>query len=154
MQTKSFGSIVNKNSKVVILGTMPGVVSINTGEYYGNSNNLFWDIIFRICYPNWINNELVSCNYETKKQLLLSRNIALWDVLEYCERKGSLDKDIRNQICNDFTTFFQKYPHIKTVFFNGKEAEKYFKELISEKIIFDDRKFIRLQSTSPRNPTN
>lgn len=153
-QTKSFESIADKNSKVLILGTMPGVISVNTEEYYGNSDNLFWDIIFRVCIPEWNCLEIVSCNYETKRQLLLTNNIALWDVLEYCERKGSLDKDIRSQIHNDFITFFEKYPQIKTVFFNGKEAQKYFQELKSGIRIIEEIEFITLQSTSPRNPTN
>ncbi|MFN0188678.1 MAG: DNA-deoxyinosine glycosylase [Bacteroidia bacterium] len=155
MKIESFGHIADNNSKILILGTMPGKDSLKAGEYYGHHNNLFWDIMFRVCIPEWKCDEVVIADYKTKKSLLITNNIALWDVLKFCDRKeSSLDKDIRNQIHNDFKTFFQDYPTIKVVFFTSKNAAKYFEEFRPEPLIFDDRIFITLQSTSPMNKTN
>jgi hypoxanthine-DNA glycosylase len=154
MQIESFDPIVNEQSTVLILGTMPGVASLNAKQYYRHPDNLFWDIMFRICMQNWKCDEVVSTNYETKQNLLLANRIALWDVLKFCDRKGSLDRDILNQIHNDFKTFFKKYPKIQRVFFNGKSAAEYFEAYKNEPIIFSGRTFTTLQSTSPSNTIN
>ena len=53
MQIQSFEPIVNEKSIVLILGTMPGLASLKTGEYNGHRDNIFWDIMFRICIPDW-----------------------------------------------------------------------------------------------------
>jgi hypoxanthine-DNA glycosylase len=154
METKCFEPIADKESKILILGTMPGLASIKAGQYYGHQDNLFWDIIFRVCIRDWKIDELVLSDYDTKVKLLLTNNIALWDVLQFCDRKGNLDKDIINQIYNDFKSFFQKYPNIKTVFFNGKKAAEYFEKLKLEIVVINNRIFITLPSTSPSNTTN
>ncbi|AMS28000.1 hypothetical protein AEM51_00350 [Bacteroidetes bacterium UKL13-3] len=154
MEIKCFNPIADNQATVLILGTMPGLASLKAGQYYGHPDNLFWDIIFRVCIPDWRNDELVSADYETKIKLLRTNRIAVWDVLQFCDRKGSLDKDIINQIHNDFIQFFQKYSQIKTVFFNGKKASEYFEKNKSETAISDNRVFITLPSTSPSNTTN
>lgn len=155
MQIESFGHIADHNSKILILGTMPGNDSLKANEYYGHRNNLFWDILFRVCIPEWKCDEVVSVDYKTKINLLITNRIAVWDVLKFCDRKrSSLDKDIRNKIHNDFKTFFQDHPKIDAVFFNGKEAANYFEDFRTESTIFSNRNFITLQSTSPSNKTN
>lgn len=153
-QIKSFDAIVNTECKMLILGTMPGNDSLNAQEYYAHEDNLFWDIIFRICDKNWKMDELVEEDYETKKALLLKNKIAVWDVLKHCDRKGSLDKAIRNLAHNDFKYFFTKHSNIKHVFFNGKKAKEYFDEFNSIPEIFEGRDFIPLPSTSPSNKMN
>lgn len=155
MQIESFKYIADQNSRVLILGTMPGNDSLKSSEYYGHPNNLFWDIMFRICIPEWKCDEVVSADYKTKENLLITNHIALWDVLKFCDRKeSSLDKHIRNQIHNDFRFFFKEHPKIRAVFFNGKLAAKYFEDFQTEQSISKDRIFITLQSTSPSNKTN
>ena len=154
MQIESFDPIVDSQSVVLILGTMPSVASLNAKQYYGHPDNLFWDIIFRVCIQGWKCDEVVSTEYNVKQDLLLKNKIALWDVLKFCDRKGSLDRDILNQIHNDFINFFSKYPGIKNIFFNGKSAEKYFANYKKEPIIYLNRTFTTLQSTSPSNTTN
>ncbi|MFA6057809.1 MAG: DNA-deoxyinosine glycosylase [Taibaiella sp.] len=154
MQIESFEPIVDEKSTVLILGTMPGVASLKAKQYYGHPDNLFWDIVFRVCSQEWKCDEVVYTDYETKQKLLSENNIALWDVLKFCDRKGSLDRAILNQIHNDFKSFFAKYPNINKVFFNGKVAAEYFKEFKNEPSIFFNRTFTTLQSTSPSNTTN
>ena len=154
MEIKCFDPITDCQATVLILGTMPGLASIKAGQYYGHPDNLFWDIIFRICIPDWKIDEVVSADYSTKVKLLQTNNIAVWDVLQFCNRSGSLDKEIINQIHNDFKDFFQNHPKIKTVFFNGKKAGEYFEKQKSEPSISMDRDFITLPSTSPSNTTN
>lgn len=154
MEVKCLEPIADKQSKILILGTMPGVSSLQAGQYYNHQDNLFWDIIFRVCRHDWKIDELVSDDYETKKNLLLTNRIALWDVLKQCERKGSSDKNIINFFHNDFISFFQDHPNIQTVFFNGKEASKYFNKYKSEFPISDKISFIQLRSTSSMDSKN
>jgi hypoxanthine-DNA glycosylase len=154
MQAISFEPIVNGESEILILGTMPGLASLQAQQYYAHPNNIFWDIMFRICIPNWNHFEVVSVDYSIKRDLLLSNKIALWDVLKYCERKGSLDKNIANHIQNEFQDFFDKYPSINRVYFNGKEASKLFEINKGVPSILANRTFTTLPSSSPSNTVN
>lgn len=151
---KSFQPIVDQNSRVLILGTMPGAESLRKGEYYAHEDNLFWDIIYRVCKPDWPITELVNADFIDKKRVLLDNGIALWDVLGICDRKGSQDKHIRNEVRNDFSAFFIQYPQLKYIFFNGKKAEEYFTEAKYGEQIFKGRQFKQLPSTSPSNTMN
>jgi hypoxanthine-DNA glycosylase len=116
----AFLPIVDQKSKILLLGTMPGEQSLKLQQYYGHRGNQFWKIVFNLF------NQSFSDNYEIKRQLLLSKGIALWDVLENCEREGSSDHKIKNEVANDFASFYQKFPSVKNVFFTSKKAEEFY----------------------------
>lgn len=142
MKSISFAPISASNSTILILGTMPGTKSLELNQYYGHSQNNFWKFLFHIF------DEAFSTDYETRKNLLLKNKIALWDVLEYCERIGSLDSAIKNEIANDFESFLIQHPNIKTILFNGQKAAAFFKKYIT---VNPSYKLITLPSTSPAN---
>lgn len=121
---------------------MPGIKSLELNQYYGHSQNNFWRFLFLIL------EEEFSYDYEIRKNLLLKNNIALWDVLQFCDRIGSLDSAIKNEIANDFEDFLEKHPHIDTILFNGQKAAAFFKKYVH--LNKDYQKFI-LPSTSPAN---
>lgn len=141
----SFEPIVNKNCKILILGTMPGIKSLQKQEYYGHERNTFWKIIFLLF------NEELNINYSYKKKFLLKNNIALWDVLKSCNREGSSDSNIKNPIPNNIKELLVKYPNIKSIYFNGESAEKLFKRIIKNTFGDIDISFNTLPSTSPAN---
>ncbi|MBE5320942.1 DNA-deoxyinosine glycosylase [Pedobacter sp. MR2016-19] len=116
----AFPPIVNEHSKILILGTMPGEKSIALQEYYAHAGNQFWKIIFAIY------NQPFTKDYIKKKQILLDNQIALWDVIQYCEREGSADSNIIEEKPNDFAGFFLNYPNIKTIYFASKAAKTYY----------------------------
>jgi len=142
MHSYSFPPIANKNAKILILGTMPGKKSLELQEYYGYKYNVFWKILFKL-----LNSEF-SEDYNTKKKLLIDNDIALWDSLQFCFRKGSADADIKDEIPNDFKTFFKKHPTVKHVYFNGTAAMNYYKRYVKYS---DCLSFYLLPSTSPAN---
>lgn len=145
----SFKPIINKNCKILILGTMPSVKSLEKQQYYGNKQNHFWKVIYGLF------NEDVETDYEKRKTFLLNHYIAVWDVLMGCDRDGSSDSKIINPIPNDFENFFIQYPNIKSIYFNGSKSEELFKKLIKEKTnIKEELSFFRLPSTSPANAIN
>ncbi len=117
---KAFLPIANANSHTLILGTMPGEKSLELQQYYGNRANQFWRLVYAVF------NEPMPETYEEKIAFLKQKGIALWDVLSHCERVGSLDSNIKNEVPNDFETFFKTHPNIKRVFFSSKNAEKYY----------------------------
>ena len=136
----SFKPVIDNKCKVLILGSMPGGESLRKSEYYGYERNAFWKIMFDL-----LEVESTDC-YDAKKHMLLKNNIALWDVIESCEREGSLDSAIKNIKANNFISLYEKYQGIKHVFFNGAKAYDTYKRLIG----FDDlRSYVRLPSTSP-----
>ncbi len=124
---------------MLILGTMPGKESLRAGEYYAHPRNAFWQIMFDLAGENF------SDSYVSRKRLLLNNNIALWDVLESCERASSLDSDIRDEVPNDISSLLNKHPLIRTIFFNGQHASKLFKKYNPEIVLAQ----YTLPSTSP-----
>ena len=156
MKIRSFKPISNKDSKVLIIGTMPGYESLRKQEYYAHPSNHFWDILFRVLKDDYDFLRLTQENesYNEKQKLLLSNRIALWDTLKYCDRKGNLDKDIRDEISNDFEGFLKDHNGISTVLFNGKKAYDYFYESSKHLIEKNNLKLDILNSTSSTNPNN
>lgn len=138
----SLPPIVDERTKVLVIGSMPGKQSLEKQQYYGNPRNHFWPIIgqlFDLEIPE---------NYEQKLELLRSKRIGLWDSIQSCERQGSLDATIKNEIPNDFQTFFQQYPQIQLVLFNGGKSFDVFKKYVGLTLLAD-RDFQKMPSTSP-----
>ncbi len=123
---------------------MPGEKSLELQEYYGNKGNQFWKLLYTILGKEF------SLNYEDRKRLLKENNIALWDVLAFCEREGSLDSNIKNEVPNDFEEFYSGHPQIKKVFFSSKNAEKYYDKYVGRK---DNLTYNTLPSPSGANAT-
>ena len=142
----SFKPIIDRNCKILILGSMPSVMSLEKQQYYGNKQNQFWNILYGIF------NSDIETDYEKRKTFLLNHSIALWDVLESCDREGSSDSKIINPVPNDLANFLNEYSNIEAIYFNGGKAEELFRKLVIEKINQKECiAFYRLPSTSPAN---
>jgi len=138
----SFQPIVNENSRVLILGSIPGVESLRRQQYYANRRNQFWPIIYNIFGLE------PEDSYEQRTGFLLDKGIALWDVIEKCERVGSLDSNIKNEQPNNIRDLLKSHPNIWLVAFNGTKAY----ETYRKKVGFEQNgelTYRRLPSTSP-----
>jgi len=143
----SFAPIENHAATVLILGSVPGKVSLEKGEYYAHRQNHFWKIMRELLeFPP----ELL---YQERLEMLQSSGIALWDVLQTCVREGSLDTRIEasSEVPNDFNTFFSQHPRITHVFFNGAKAEQCFHKHVRPALKPNELQYQRLPSTSPAN---
>lgn len=140
---QSFQPYVDSQTEILILGTMPGIASLEKQEYYAHKRNHFWRILYTI-----LNAMPISEIFEEKIQVLQANKIGLWDVLENCERQGSLDIHIKNQKENDFESLFRLFPNIKTIVFNGKESHKYFCKKFGQ---IEGITYHVMPSTSPAN---
>jgi hypoxanthine-DNA glycosylase len=138
-QKTAFPPIVDEHCILLILGTMPGEMSLKLQQYYGHKSNQFWKIMFGLFDLR------VPDPYVERKQLLLDKHIALWDVLSHCEGRGSADHHIVNETANDFAAFYKKYPRIKTVVFDSTHAEKFYMRHIGKS---PDKTYLRVPSPS------
>lgn len=143
MAIYSFPHFIDSNTEVLILGTMPGTVSLAKQEYYANPRNHFWKIIY-----TFFDALPIPENFEEKIKILQSNKIGLWDVLENCERKGSLDIHIKNQKENDFHDLLKKFPSINKIVFNGKQSHAFFYKKLGQ---MEGITYFVMPSTSPAN---
>ena len=143
---QGFPPVATRDARVIVLGSMPGAASLQAERYYAHPRNAFWPIM----------GELVGADpalpYAQRLARLKSAGIALWDVLDRCEREGSLDSAIVDATAqaNDFAAFFRQHAKLTTVLFNGAKAEAAYRRFGPPLEAFGLRAF-RLPSTSPAN---
>lgn len=145
-----FPPVVPAHPKLLILGSMPGVRSLELGQYYGHPRNLFWPFMGELC------NIPPELPYATRIARLLQTGIALWDVLHRCTRPGSLDADIapHSEESNDLAGLLDTHPGIRAICFNGKKAEQAFHRHVRPQFpapLLDRFTLLPLPSTSPAN---
>ena len=140
---QSFPPFVNFSTQTLILGTMPGITSLEKKEYYAHPRNHFWKIIFTL-----FDSLPITENFDEKIKVLQKNDIGLWDVLQNCERKGSLDIHIKNHQENDFKMLFAHFPKINKIVFNGKESHKFFLKKFGQ---IEGITYFVMPSTSPAN---
>lgn len=144
----AFPPVVAKHSRVLILGSMPGEISLAQQQYYAHPRNAFWWIMARLLdIPQ-------QQAYERRIVALRECGVALWDVLHRCERVGSLDSAIHQASAqaNDFAQFLQTYPAIEAICFNGQSVQQMFQRHVIRGLGFQPaQQLITLPSTSPAN---
>jgi TDG/mug DNA glycosylase family protein len=142
---RSFPPIAAPDAEILILGSMPGLVSLAADEYYAHPRNAFWPIMAELFGFD------LAAPYNERVKALESAKIAVWDVLFSCNRPGSLDSNIASDslIANDLASFLQQHPALKRVFFNGAKAESCFRKHIAPTLAAGLITCQRLPSTSP-----
>jgi hypoxanthine-DNA glycosylase len=133
--------ILDRDTRILILGSFPGEASLAAQQYYAHPRNQFWRLLSSI-----LGEELVTLAYPHRLQRLLAHRIGLWDVLAACEREGSLDAAICNPQANDFARLKHECPSLFRICFNGKTSGKF--EPVFAQAGFDT---LVLPSSSPAN---
>jgi len=145
-RVQSFEPVIGNRPRIVILGSMPGVASLEAVQYYAHPRNAFWPIMGELFGFDH------AVDYDSRIGEIRKLPIILWDSLQSCHRPGSLDSniDIESARANDFPGLLQRFPEIRAIFFNGATSEKYFYRLALPKLPPDlDIELLRLPSTSP-----
>jgi hypoxanthine-DNA glycosylase len=137
-----FAPILPSGANILILGSLPGDVSITTGEYYANRGNRFWQIIASIA------GMALPKTYDAKKLLLANQKIAIWDVLNSATRQGSMDHNILDESVNDVESLLRQTPTIQMIAFNGTKAEDLFLQYHKKRDVY---KYNLLPSSSGAN---
>lgn len=144
--SRGFPPVVSRDARVLILGSMPGRMSLEKQEYYAQPRNTFWPLMGELFGAG------PELSYRKRLAVLKSAGVALWDVLARCDRAGSLDSRIvmSSAKANDFDRFLQRHSAIRHVFFNGTKAAELFDRVRRERLTkAASLAFVTLPSTSP-----
>ena len=132
---------------MLILGSLPGRVSLERGEYYAQPRNAFWRIMGELAGVS------LSLRYEDRLCLLLENGIALWDVCASGDRLGSSDSAIRlaTVATNDLSSFLRAHTGINLICFNGRKAKEIYDRKVRQhpRQVFERLRYAVLPSTSP-----
>jgi double-stranded uracil-DNA glycosylase len=145
---QSFPPIESAAARVLILGTMPGKVSLRERQYYAHPQNAFWRIAGTILGFD------PASPYEVRTARMRAAGIAIWDVLHSCTRRSSLDSDIvhTSAVPNDLPAFLGQHPQIRRICFNGVKAEALYARHVMPRLApGSELHYLRLPSTSPAN---
>lgn len=136
-----FGAVIDSECKIIILGSVPSVKSVEYNFYYMHKQNKFWKVM-----GNLLNYDLYNADISKRKEVLLSNHIALYDAVEECDIVGSSDSKISNIVPSDIKGFMA-HSRIETIFCAGNKSYevsvKYNPDLVEH--------IIKLPSTSPAN---
>ena len=129
------------DSRILILGSFPSVMSRETGFFYGHPRNRFWALLAGLT------GEETPENIADKKRFLKQHHIALWDVIASCDITGSSDASIKNVVPNDLSPILET-AEIRRIYVNGGTASRLY-----EKYLYPlyERDWVKLPSTSPAN---
>ncbi|WP_018868186.1 MULTISPECIES: DNA-deoxyinosine glycosylase [unclassified Thioalkalivibrio] len=138
---QAFPPVLNTRTRAVVLGSFPGVASLQAQAYYANPRNQFWPIMAAI-----LGEPLPDLEYPERIHRLLEHRIGLWDVYGACQREGSLDSAIRAAVPNDLTRLTREAPELRLVLHNGAESARRLHETRALGV-----EALRMPSTSPAN---
>lgn len=137
-----FPPVVDAQTRVLILGSLPGEASLAQQQYYAHRQNRFWLLVGDV-----IGRDLAGMDYAARLNTLLEHHIGLWDVVAQAQRVGSLDSRIRNHASNDLVALVETLPGLIAIAFNGGTSEKIGMRALGENAA--RYQLIRLPSSSP-----
>ncbi|RLS57585.1 MAG: DNA-deoxyinosine glycosylase [Planctomycetota bacterium] len=147
-RVQSFPPLSAPDARVLILGSMPGVASLQAGQYYAHPRNTFWRIMGTICGFD------PAASYPQRVDALRAARVAVWDVLATCTRPGSGDAaiDPLSVTVQPFEVFLNEHPQVSDIYFNGSTAQTLFHRHVWNQLpstLRDRLQLHRLPSTSP-----
>lgn len=144
MKVRSFPPVIDDRSRLLILGSMPGAVSLKAHQYYGHPRNHFWPILYAL-----FSDRPPDAEYERRLAFALENKIALWDSIAACEREGSLDADIKDAVPNDIPALLRRYPGVQTIVCNGAKSRSELLKHHGGSPELNARTIVQMPSTSP-----
>ncbi len=111
--------VAGQATRLLLLGSFPGVASLRAQQYYGHPRNHFWPILSAI----W-NTNLMTLTYTDRVAAIQQRGLGLWDVYAACHRQGSLDSAITDAVPNDLPGLAARLPHLRAIAHNGGESAR------------------------------
>ncbi|MEG3164576.1 DNA-deoxyinosine glycosylase [Sphingomonas sp. PB2P19] len=140
MLKRSFAPVVAPNTRLLVLGSLPGDRSLAEARYYAHPQNQFWRLMSPVA-----GFDLTALAYDDRLAALLACGVGLWDVVATARRTGSSDAAIRDIAGNDIAALAASLPQLQAIGFNGATAAKQGRRLL------DDTRLalIDLPSSSP-----
>ncbi|OQW90020.1 MAG: DNA-deoxyinosine glycosylase [Rhodoferax ferrireducens] len=144
LQLTGLAPIVANHTRLLVLGSFPGVSSLAHQQYYAHPQNAFWKILQAIWPASPLN--IRADSYEKRINALLGHGIGLWDVYASCQRQGSLDSAIEHAQVNDLAALARSCPQLRVIAHNGGESFRHAHHTRALGL-----PVLRLPSTSPAN---
>ena len=147
-RVQSFAPILGKHPRILILGSMPGIASLEAVQYYAHPRNVFWPIMANLFSID------AETDYVQRIAQISEAPVILWDTLKRCERPGSLDASIKRESveANDIPGLLAEYPGIRAVACNGATSANYFRRLVLPQLPKAiEIELLSMPSTSPAN---
>ena len=146
-EVHSFAPVVGRNPRILILGSMPGVASLEAVQYYAHPRNAFWPIMGELFGFD------AQVDYAQRIAQIREQPVVLWDTLQSCVRPGSLDSAIeRDSVkANDIPGLLKTHRGIRAVACNGASSANYFRKLVLPELAPDSIELLPMPSTSPAN---
>ncbi len=141
-----FPPVTRSNTRLLVLGSLPGAASLAAGRYYAHPRNQFWRLMGDV-----IGKDLLNLDYEARLAALLDAGIGLWDTVAAAIRKGSLDADIRLHAASDLAALIETLPAVRAVAFNGGTSARIGRKQLGQQ---PDLELIDLPSSSPAYTLN
>jgi TDG/mug DNA glycosylase family protein len=138
---RNFPPVTRADTRLLLLGSLPGAVSLARAQYYAHPRNQFWRLVGAL-----IGRDLAALDYEARLDALLDAGIGLWDTVAAATRKGSLDAAIRLHEASDLRALLARLPALRAVGFNGGTAARIGRRQLSGAAAPD---LIDLPSSSP-----
>jgi hypoxanthine-DNA glycosylase len=133
--------VIGHQTRLVVLGSFPGVASLQAGQYYAHPRNQFWPILSTL----W-GVDLAALPYAERLEQMLARGLGLWDVYASCRREGSLDSAIVEASVNDLASLKRLAPQLQALAHNGGESARAMRHTRGLAVAVH-----KLPSTSPAN---
>ncbi|MFB0613650.1 DNA-deoxyinosine glycosylase [Aurantiacibacter poecillastricola] len=140
MRKRSFAPVVRADTRLLVLGSLPGEASLEAAQYYAHPRNRFWHLMERV-----IDAPLVALDYPQRLDTLLAHHVGLWDAVESAQREGSLDAALREAQATDLPSLVATLPDLRAVAFNGRASEKLARPQLEQTALA----LIALPSSSP-----
>jgi double-stranded uracil-DNA glycosylase len=109
-----FPPVTSSDTRLLVLGSLPGAVSLARQRYYAHPQNQFWRLMEAV-----IGQALVALDYEARLEALLDAGVGLWDTVAKATREGSLDTNIRLHEASDLAALVERLPRLRAIAFNG-----------------------------------
>ncbi len=138
---QGLGPVLDANTRLVVLGSFPGVASLAAQQYYGHPRNHFWPILAAL----W-NVDLMAMPYAERITTARANGLGLWDVYAQCRREGSLDSAIRAPQLIDLAELMRMAPALQAIAHNGGESARAMRHTRALGLAVH-----RMPSTSPAN---
>jgi len=126
MYAEGFPPVADAGARVLVLGSLPGPVSLRERQYYAQPRNSFWRIVGILFGAS------PERSYVQRLEILRRHHVALWDVCASAHRPGALDASIRwaSVVPNDFARFFAAHPGLRLICFNGRVAAELYRRRV------------------------
>ena len=138
---QGLGPVLDARTRLVVLGSFPGVASLQAQQYYGHPRNHFWPILAAL----W-KIDLARTDYAQRIVVARAHGLGVWDVYASCRREGSLDSAIEAPVLNDLAGLKLRAPGLRAIAHNGGESARAMPHTRTLGVAVH-----RLPSTSPAN---